>query len=118
MLPSKSKKYNSVCGVLLKNVKINANFLLQAGYKQVFNHTYSRRKYDEQWVTGLTLMGLAQFPRFHILRNGAEWFIHYDFFEGNGHKTIVRRSPAVDIEIQRLEKLKSKSINRAYAWRQ
>lgn len=87
--------------------KLNYDLLVKAGYKMLPNHSYSENQHDENWYTGLGLIGKVRFPRFHIVKDDSEYFIHYDMKrEHSADEGILFSGKEIDNECLRLSKLK------------
>ena len=77
--------------------------LEKAGYKQVPNHSYSKIKNEQNWISNTYLRG-ARFPRFHIIKNEA-WYIHYDSIKEHFKDGVIIKGKIIDNEIKRLYEL-------------
>lgn len=80
--------------------------LKTGGYKQVPTHCESSLEVDEEWITNVNIIGRTLFPRFHILKVGRAWYIHFDYFLGTQKRTKVDKCPEILEEIERLRKIK------------
>ncbi len=105
MFPPRGKKHVEKCGQELEGVKINADILIRAGYRHVFNHVLSRVSFEDQWISNTSSFGEAMFPRFHIVKKNRKWFIHYDYFEAGAQDSHATKTRCKEIteEIKRLK---------------
>jgi len=100
---------------MLINFKINRDKLADAGYRLIPNHSYSKRQVDQQWITQAGTIGPNHFPRFHLIRNGNDYNLHFDFFEGHdneGHKSETESQHILN-EANRLKNYVSKHRGQA-----
>ena len=75
--------------------------LIRAGYRKVPNHSYSNLQVDEQWISNCD--GLkSRMPRFHIIKDGKKWFLHYDYMRGE-QEVCVLRGYLIKQEAKRLQ---------------
>lgn len=82
--------------------KVKVEKLEKRGYKKVPNHSYSDFQPDEQWISRTDELGRSLFPRYHVVRYGKKWFIHYDYILYGEHKTSVSKNENLIIEINRI----------------
>ena len=90
----------------LNSIRLTTQRLLNAGYILLPSHYEAKNKVDEEWFKFLKKQQL--FPRFHIIRKGSQWFIHYDYFKNNRHITNKKKTPELLNEIKRLKKTSRK----------
>ena len=84
----------------LFSFKPKSHILSAGGYKQMPNHVDSKLQVDEQWISNTTFSG-SHFPRFHFIRDGAIWYVHYDKYKYN-HNKIITDKNIIKPEITRL----------------
>lgn len=95
-------KYGILLNSKINGIKINSEILEKKGYRQVPNHC-DGMQVDEQWISN-ALGFEAKFPRFHIIKNERQYYLHYDYFVKNEdkHRTCIKKSPEIMAERARL----------------
>jgi len=71
------------------------------GYRVVPTHAYSHMVVYREFIT-------EGFPRFHAIQDmRKKWWIHYDYFVGEEHRTSLKHNKIRD-ELKRLEDISAK----------
>jgi len=89
-----------------KSFRPNKDFLISAGYRLIPDHTFSRLKTTSQYISNADNFK-SNFPRFHIIQQGKNWYIHIDHspFEEQ-HQTNLKYNKEIKDELARLKLLK------------
>lgn len=86
--------------------KLTLRLLKAAGYKKLPPHSYEKNPQSENWITQ-SKWNKNEFPRFHLIKTGKDWDLHYDFWKkGFDKHSTDTKSQIVRNERQRLKKLR------------
>ena len=107
-------------GVKLPHFK--PEVLIFAGYRRVWSHVYAKEKFEEEWISNTTPLGISRFPRFHIVKKAGQYYIHFDLYTNersdygySRHSTITAMCPPLKWERARLTKISQSNYKANYA---